>query len=248
MVWSPSSTERFMQCPMRWWLDRQGAIGRTRDESAMEQGSDYHAAMARYWTEGDWPEDPTIARAMERTISQEGNALREQGITCVECVLGGTDEERQRHGRYPGTADLVTDNGVGLTVTDYKTKNTLQPAYVDAELRQTQRSWQFKQYAWFVQQRFERPVTHVRKLLVAFKPSLRVWLATYPITQHALSQWHIQAQAVWRLMDRMEKPLTPFEKPWQNADACERYGWQHRCDHYETCWDGQPIEYKETRE
>ena len=245
MAWSPSSTEKFMQCPMRWWLDRQGAIGRARDESAMEQGSAYHAVMALHWKE--WPLvvdiHPDVRKAVDRTLAQEGEALREQGVVCVECVLGGTDEERLRHGRYPGTADLVTDNGSGLTVTDYKTKNTLQPAYVDAELRQTQRSWQFKQYAWFVQERFNRPVTRVRKLLVAFKPSLRVWLATYPITQHELSMWRMQAEQVWHLMDGVVDGMVA---PWQNADACERYGWQHRCDHYEHCWDGAPIEYKET--
>lgn len=217
----------------------------------MEQGSDFHAAMAATWLHGapgGWP--APIETAVARVFAQEGDALREQGIVCVECVLGGPADEAARHGRYAGTCDLVTDNGAGLTVTDYKTKASLQPAYVDAELRQTQRSWQFKQYAWFVQEQFGRPVTHVRKLLVAFKPTLRVWLQTYPVTQQELSVWYAQAQDVWNLMDSMtgewhdahgddSGPLSV----WQNADACERYGWQHRCDYYEHCWDGQPIEY-----
>ena len=235
---------------MKWWLDRQGAIGRVRDETAMEQGTAYHAAMARYWTDDGptlWFSDQLIARAVERTIVQEGDALREQGIVCVECVLGGTTEEIAKHGRYPGTADLVTDNGVGLTVTDYKTKATLQPAYVDAELRQTQRSWQFKQYAWFVQQKYGREVTQVRKLLVAFKPTLRVWLATYPVTQQELSKWYRQALRVWEQMDQMENEhLDDCGGAWQNADACERYGWQYRCDFYGICWEGAPLAYKET--
>lgn len=253
MPWSPSSTERFLQCPMRWWLDRQGAIGRVRDESAMEQGSAYHAAMAMHWGRKDEPvsfhtniwewHSPDICRAVERAIAQEGEALREQGVVCVECVLGGTPEEIARHGRYPGTADLVTDNGNGLTVTDYKCKMNLQPAHVDAQLRETQRSWQLKQYAWFVQEKYKQPVTHVRKLLVAFKPTLRVWLVSYPVTQQELSMWYEQAAHVWHLMDEMTQSKI---KVWRNADACERYGWQHRCDFYEHCWDGQPIECKES--
>lgn len=251
MAWSPSSTEKFLSCPMRWWLDRQGAIGRVRDESAMEQGTEFHNAMAALWEEDGnfyWP-NRVIEQAVERVIEQELVTLREQGVVCVECVLGGTEDERLCHGRYPGTCDLVTENehvsenGTrGLTVTDYKTKMTLQPAYVDAELRQTQRSWQFKQYAWFVQEKYQRPVTHVRKLLVAFKPSLKVWLVSYPVTQEELNTWWLQANQVWAAMDLLETQEKQWI--WQNSDACERYGWQHRCDHYEQCWDGAPIEYK----
>src|SRR5258708_4995548 len=116
MPWSPSSTEKFMSCPQKWWLDRQGVVGRARDESAMEQGTEFHECMASYWTDSPWIvpaydlASPLVSKAVERTIVQEGVALREQGVVCVECVLGGTEEERLRHGRYPGTADLVTQN------------------------------------------------------------------------------------------------------------------------------------------
>jgi hypothetical protein len=230
---------------MKWWLSRQGAVGRARDESAMEQGTQFHQAMADCWlkhecTPGNWTGNDEIDRAVGRTFVQEGEALREQGIIGVEVNLDGNDAEAARHGRYPGTADLVTQNAHGLTVTDYKTKATLQPAYVDSELRQTQRSWQFKQYAWFVQEKYKQPVTHVRKLLVAFKPTLRVWLQPYPVSQQELSKWYESAAHVWRLMDEMENGTV---KVWRNSDACERYGWQYRCDYYEQCWDGAPIEF-----
>lgn len=210
----------------------------------MEQGTQFHALMAKFWNDrdDDFGADP-IGRAVERVMYQEGPALLEQGVVCVECVLGGPDDERLRHGRYPGTCDLVTDNGNGLTVTDYKTKAKLDQTYVHGELLQTRRSWQFKQYAWFVQERFQRPVTHVRKLLVAFKPTLRVWLEPSAVTQEELSSWKVQADYVWGLMDEMEYGNIP---PWRNADACTRYGWEYRCDHYESCWLGQPIEYKES--
>ena len=240
--WSPSSTEKFMTCPTRWWLDRQGAIGRVQDTQAMEQGSAYHEGMAAYWEECKfWAADSLVMKAIDRTILQEGDALREQGIVGVEVNLDGNDAEAARHGRYPGTCDLITQNATGLTVTDYKTKGKLEAAYVDRELRQTDRSWQLKQYAHFIQLKYGRPVTQKRKLLVSFVP-LKVWLVTYPVTQHELSTWHTQAEVVWGLMDEVECGNLAA---WQVESACERYGWQWRCPYYENCWDGAPITYEE---
>ena len=230
-----------------------GAIGRVRDESASEKGTLFHAKMANHWNglpiEHDTAlgeDEALVLRAGRKVIAQEGDNLREQGIIGVEVNLDGDDAEAARHGRYPGTCDLITYNADrGLTITDYKTKKNLDAKYVDAELRETQRSWQLKQYAWFTQLKYNRPVTHVRKLLVAFAPALKVWLATYPITQHELSAWYTQAQRIWALMDEVEE-LDSYDSAWQNDDSCERYTWQWRCAFYETCWDGAPIEYRET--
>lgn len=243
MAWSPSSTERFLSCPMRWWLDRQGAVGRARDESAMEQGTEFHARMVEYWAGARYTEaTDVVGRAIERVVNQEGAALEEQGVVGTEVNLDGDDVEAARHGRYPGTCDLITDNGVGLTVTDYKTKAKMDAKYADGELRQTQRSWQLRQYAYFVQLKYQRPVTHVRKLLVAFTPALKVWLVSYPVTQQELSDWHKQAKQAWFLMDDIES-VDGYTDVWQNAGECERYGWNWRCSFYENCWDGLPVEY-----
>ena len=240
-MWSPSSTETFLSCPRKWWLNRQGVVGRAQDESAREQGSAFHAAMAAYWNETTFVnESGLVTKAVERALQQERDALRERGVVGVEVNLKGDDAEAARHSRYPGICDLITDNGGGLTVTDYKTKNKMDAKYADGELRQTQRSWQLKQYAYFVQQKYGRPVTHVRKLLVAFAPALKVWLVSYAVTQQELSGWYSQARTVWEQMDRIEF-YDDGRKVWQNAGECERYGWMWRCPYYETCWDGAPM-------
>lgn len=236
-MWSPSSTETWLACPLKWWLARQGVEGRATDTSAQEQGTQFHEVIAGYWATGQHVDiaNPAVNRAVFRVIAQEGEALREQGIVGIEVNLDGNDEEAARHGRYPGTCDLITDNGVGLTVTDYKTKMKMDAKYADGEIRQTQRSWQLKQYAYFAQLKYGRPVTQVRKLLVAFTPALKVWLATYVVTQQELSMWHHQAENVWREMDQMIDGLSPT---WQNTETCERYGWQWRCQYYSKCWEG----------
>ena len=238
MPWSPSSVRDFQTCPRYWWLKRQGVEERVRDETAMDLGTQFHALMAEYWqahNQGghdvdDTRFDPLVKRTVERVLSQEMEALREQGVVGVEVNLGVDDEEAARHGRYPGTCDLITDNGNGLTVTDYKTKYKMEAKYADGELRQTQRSWQLYQYAWFAQERYQRPVTSIRKLLVAFTPAVKVWLVAYPITPQQLNDWYIQAVTVWQRMDERDN--------WQNENNCERYGWNYRCGMYEKCWEG----------
>lgn len=248
MPWSPSSVNDFMACPRLWWLKRQRVVERARDETAMGMGTLFHQHMAAFWgdnREGVPPADPLIDRAVARVVTQEGVALREQGVVGIEVNLDGDDAEAARHGKYPGTADLITDNGAGLTVTDYKTKMKLDDQYVDAELRQTARAWQFLQYAWFAQVKFERQVTQVRKLLVRFAP-LKVWLTTVEVTQEQLARWHVQAQNVWRRMDVVEQ--MGQDEVEQHEASCERFGWAWRCGMYGYCWDGQELTYKESDE
>ena len=249
MPWSPSSTEAFLACPMAWYLKRQGVQGRPMDTTAMDQGTEFHAAMARWWTYlnapgfeevGPYSENLYVDVAARFVVKQECKNLLEQGIVGVEVVLGGPPEEAARHGRYPGTCDLVTENATGLTVTDYKTKAKMDAMYADRELRETERSWQLFQYSWFVQEKFQRPVTKKRKLLVTFKPALKVWLIDYPVTQQELSKWYRGAQRIWGLMDEIES-LDSYESVWQNGNSCERFGWDWRCEYHEICWSGAPI-------
>ncbi len=141
-----------------------------------------------------------------------------------------------RHG-HPGICDLITINETGLTVTDYKTKLRMEAQYADRELRETQRSWQLLQYAWFVELKYGVPVTQIRKLLVTFGPTLKVWLVSYPLTSSQLSSWYRQAVRVWESMDTMEHD--DLERAWQNEQSCERYGWIYRCGFYHRCWEGE---------
>jgi len=238
-----------MACPYEWLMRRQGAQGRVMDESAMEAGTQFHALMASWWTQGyaDLSEAPSLERVFDRVIDQEGPALQERGVVGVEVNLDGDDEEAKRHGRYPGTADLITDNGAGLTVTDYKTKRTLPDVYVDRELRQTARSWQLYQYAHFAQIKYGRPVTKIRKLLVRFAPTVKVWLHAVDLTQPMLDHWYADAREVWVQMDRMAgwSPKQAM-RAWRNPSACERFGWEWRCSLFEHCWDGMPLTFEES--
>lgn len=250
--WSPSSTRDFMSCPRLWLNKRQGLEERARVwNPALLAGTVFHAGMKHDIEGTEWdcmellkagwpPEEEGLEKACNAVLRgielARQEALWHDGmIVALEDCLGGDPEEAARHGRYPGTADLVTEDKQGLMVTDYKTHWSRDARYADADLRETQRSWQLKQYAWFAQEKYQKPVTRVRKLLVYFTPVLRVWLVEYPVWD--LAPWHAQAQEVWYQMDCLAG-YGPHKPPvaWQHEESCERYGWVHRCSFYDSCW------------
>lgn len=252
--WCPSAVNDFMACPRKFVLRRQGTPERTQSawSPGLIAGTVYHAGMKHdidgtEWdvldlVNADWPtgspdiHPERVASAIVRGILDTREVLTfHSGIVSLEDILGGPEEEAKIHGRYAGTADLITEDEQGLIVTDYKTHWKREARYADAELRETQRSWQLKQYAWFAHEKYARPVTRVRKILVYFTPVLKVWSVEYPVTPEALSAWYSQALNVWEEMDRYEG--YPVGSP-QNDDSCERYGWDYRCSYYNHCWEG----------
>jgi hypothetical protein len=249
-----------MACPVLWLNKRQGVPERPRVfHPALLAGTAFHAGMEAYLSGGtpqqaleaavarDWPEGDTEGLSQEKVCAMVLGALDtayvelspgDSGMLACEVVLGGPPEEAERHGRYAGTSDLITENETGLTVTDFKTKIKIEPQYVDRELRETARSWQLKQYGWFAEKMYEKPVTKLRKLLVSLSQP-KVWLYTHDVLTGELEEWHLQAQEVWWQMDCMAGFSPNVEAhPWRHEDACERYGWAFRCGYYGICWEG----------
>lgn len=260
--WSPSSTRDFMACPQLWLNKRHGAPERARVfHPGLLAGTAFHRGMEAYLSGGnpqeavevsvarDWPQEGTEGFPRDKVLSTvlmglhrgyEALDLKPTGVLGLEVRLSGPEEEALRHGRYAGTSDLVEELEDGsLGVWDYKTHWSRDARYSDPDLRETQRSWQLRQYAYFAQGYYEKPVSMVSKLLVYFAPVLKVWTVSYRVTQEQLTAWYAQAQEVWYQMDGMAGygPHKP-PQPWQNEGSCERYGWQWRCSYYDTCWEG----------
>jgi len=251
-----------MACPVLWLNKRQGVPERPRVfHPALLAGTAFHAGMEAYLSGGtpqqaleaavarDWPEGDTEGLSQEKVCAtvllglhsayEHLGDLAPEGILGCEVRLSGPEEEAERHGRYAGTADLVYEAQGQLVVTDYKTHWNRDLRYIDADLRNTQRSWQLRQYAWYAQEYYGKEVKEISKLLVYFTPRLKSWRVSYPVTQEGLRAWYAQAQEVWYQMDTLAglgPHLAPV--PWQNEAMCERYGWQHRCSYYDTCWEG----------
>jgi len=194
----------------------------------------------------DYEEREKIQYAVTRAVPLAHLEIGVKSMGGVEHVLGcevhlgGSLEEAARHGRYAGTADLITEDDDGLIVTDYKTHWKRDAKYADEELRETQRSWQLKQYAWFAQEKYQKTVKRVRKVLVYFTPALKVWSYTHTLQPMELANWYEQARSLWMSMDAYTERDT-YRIPY-NGDACERYGWQWRCGFYSVCWDGDTIQ------
>lgn len=252
MPWSPSSVNDYLACPRKWWLKRHGAQERTALvwSPGMLCGTAFHAGMAAKVCGGSDIETAVYNALEEWPLGVEGmNDAAKRIIKAIglvelpenervlgcEVILDDNVEEAKRHGRYAGTADLISEDADGLIVTDYKTHWRKEAQYADAELRETCRAWQFKQYAHFAQQKYQKRVHTLRKILVYFTPALKVWPYECPLSVEQLQHWQMQAVSVWESMDAdtMLGGVTV-----QNANECERYGFQWRCGFYHMCWEG----------
>lgn len=262
MAWSPSSVRDFQLCPRLWWLKRQRVQERSssvwspgnlcgvafhKGMEALICGGNGDVESAVYSVLDDWPvgvegmgdAGKRIVRGAIAAKLEMPFVTETEHVLGCEVMFGDNAEEAARHGRYPGTADLITEDADGIIVTDYKTHYKREAKYSDEELRETQRSWQLKQYAWFAQEKYQKQVTRVRKILVYFTPVLKVWSYTHTLKNDELANWYAQATELWMTMDAMN--ALEMSASWQNGDACERFSWQWRCSMYSYCWDGEEI-------
>lgn len=249
MVWSPTHVERYLVCPQKWWFQLQEGEQPSTFQQAV--GTGIHAGLAAHWggldpssaadaaLEKAWHEgiveDRDMVRGwmlkgLSRAVQKAPELVQDQGVVvATEQALGPGERPN-----YPGTLDLLTEHGPEgdqyLVVTDYKTHWNLDDRYVQGNLVETERSWQFHQYAWFAQEWYQKPVRFVRKLMVRCQPTPRAWVFAAMVKPGRLEAWRKTAQRVWQDMDRDASVYGGHPLP--NWGSCERYG---RCKFYERC-------------
>ena len=133
-VWSPSHVNKWLECPLKWQMQREGVEGvRERWSPGMIVGTALHAGLARYFgpaPNGDpaaiasdtltdcWPDETgewelaqvgsKMLGALNRAMEKREELLGEEGqVVGVEVKLGEGDRVT---GMYPGTADLITSH------------------------------------------------------------------------------------------------------------------------------------------
>lgn len=137
-IWSPSHVNKWLECPLKWSLQRQGVEGvREKWSPGLVVGTALHAGLAQafggseqdaaYCGEiaggtlaNDWPQGDTgdfdldvvrhkMLNALAKALDKRGELLGDYGrVLGVEVKLGDGDRET---GQYPGTADLITQHG-----------------------------------------------------------------------------------------------------------------------------------------
>ena len=253
-MWSPSHVNKFLECPVKWSLGRQGVPEvREKWSPGLIIGTALHAALAEHFRgplshtrdEGledivragivtNWPPEEygfepevVVSRAvatLHRVLDKTPEVLADGGR--VVAVEEALGPGERELGTYPGTADLITehDGGRYLGVTDWKTHWSLDDPWVEKELSETERNFQLHQYAWFARQKYGKPVAWVRKVVARCLPGPKAWLHTVPVTTQKLDKWHKGAEVVWAQMTA--------GVVYPNWQSCRKYG---KCGYYFDC-------------
>lgn len=249
MVWSPTHVDRYVLCPQKWWFQLQEGEQPPTMQQAV--GTSIHSGLAACWDGGvaSVHAEKKLEEIWHEGIVEDMDVVRGWMLKGLSRAQQKLDELVQDHGRvvgtevalgpgerpnYPGTADLITEHGVGedkyLVVTDYKTHWNLDDRFVQGNLVETERSWQLHQYAWFAQEVYKKPVRFVRKLMVRCQPSPKAWVFAAQVKPGRLEAWRKSAEHLWTDMTRDASVYGGHPLPvWS---ACERYG---RCKFYERC-------------
>lgn len=253
-VWSPSHTERWLLCPVKEQLTRDGVIGRLEKWSpGAIVGTALHKGLAILMQDeeqepkaivavqesvnAEWPPDGTAGWDVNKVIAETITCLRRiyrermpellQDNGCVvgvECALGEGDTA---DGRYPGTPDLITEHGPEDG--RYLCVTDWKSHWV-LDDRYIERELVSTEESWqLFQYAWFAQQYYALPVRHVRKCVIRVinpksWLYTVKVTPERLTRWHAQATVVWEQMSH--------STPWQNWGSCRRYG---RCEFWEHC-------------
>jgi len=229
-VFSPSRTERFLLCPMRESYERTWRPLAQREAPwapHLVLGNAIHAGLAHYHSQMSGSYLGEASNILEREF-EEGGAwtltglmkLVEKGIRASldSPLLGPNDTvvaTEDTIGEH--RADLVFRTpGVGLHVWDYKTKLELKTDWVPRELAQYEESWQLKQTAWAVSQKYGEPVVETGVQLIVLSPRCKAYPVSQRLDAEIMANWLRSAERVWVLM--------AMKQPFMNTWACRKFG------------------------
>lgn len=245
--YSPTETEVFLTCPMLWWYtDKQRWQSRAGWTPNRLIGNAVDAGLKNLWRGGTFAYaiDTAEAAVCKGYVRQDTWTLDDLYSRARQGVVLGANSaqltgmsiiavEPRINGRKP---DLVLRSSEGLVVDDLKVSLSLDARAQSQRFEEYTHKWQFKDYAYHVQEEFGEPVTQVRVVQVVLSPRRHVPIHSIPMTAAGLTQWHQSAEQVWWLMHRMEQGLL---QPWMNLRVCTdiRQHFGRRCEMYEGCHD-----------
>ena len=226
--WTPNLLAgKVIHQAMAWWL-RSGAAEFTQYD------------WARAELELGWPasEDGreacwnlvkagiTVATAQEELLEGIRGSL-----VGVEVCLDHTDTP---HTPVPGScaiADMVHRPYGWLSITDHKTKLSLDAKWIPKQLRDTETSWQLFDYARRATLLYGEWVKEVRQNLIVCSPKPKAVLETVFISPERLIHWTRSAETVWA---RMQEDA---ELAWAGRDG-KRAGCPDAYPmNWTSCWD-----------
>lgn len=239
VIYSPTSTEAYQQCPQRYVYSREYKRLTTSSEWTpnLALGQAVHAGLAAFFTGEGWraAADATLASHYQ---SNPRWPLKDLQQVARRGVQAGIKTGIQTHGeilaveqRLHGCiVDLVYRSTHGQLVTvDHKTVLTAPAQHVWDRLRKYETSWQFAHEAWAAGEEFGAGDASVLACvhLIVLQPRAKAYTHMVEYTAERRQVWYAQAQQWWAMMESGVKL--------QNWQHCQAYGAQRRCEFYEAC-------------
>ena len=252
-IYSPTTTEDWLYCPMYRALRRTWAPERTDWDPARLLGTSLNAGLTEHWRHlraGTFVDTTPYWDAIQETAFA---ALRHEWQEC-DLTLGGAEKlvsrglqealgaplvasgaEVLRVDESLGVSrpDLILRNPQGLAVWDLKTARSLDARYVQERLSGYDTLWQLYHGAWEAEQYYGEPVVEVGIMQVILSPRAQCLLHPIVMDPKHLEQWAQSAEQIWKDMESEETGNRPVV---QRYTSCEkrRFG-RARCEFHAAC-------------
>jgi hypothetical protein len=257
-VYSPSQTDVFLHCPIRWWLrykgkyqpyyyahkELAGSVG-TAFSTYMEYRFSHDPVRASEEAYANLAKNMAqlqasrICAGMAEQYEASVNSRLQSFIDAFEAdpgIIPPTwqlfDAERSfpDHGNCRVDTMFRTAQGA-LGVMDYKTRGRLNANWVESTKREFRTSNQLMHYAWAASEVYGEPVRRVAILLFAYEPQpVKAYMWHWPVDPQEVENWAAGRKSTWRVMQAMEDgKLTP----WPASEHKTKFG---PCEYYGACY------------
>lgn len=263
MIYSPSQTKSYLQCPTLRMLNQEGWQSRVisiRDWAAWV-GQGVHAGLAAKWHPSapllTDPRKAVLDTGAAEFVKHYDHAVKAGRIIphtfyigeakanierCLEYAMKndllptGFEVERveQSLGDYNCILDVVGKRGGKPTFLDWKVKNKCKSEYIDQELEKYRYDWkEARHYPWALSEVTGQRVEEYSVVMFILQP-FKVVQRTYEVNWKMVERWAKGCQGP-QLTGELDGlwDTMTYEEPWQ-SNAC--MGGQWPCEYLDACW------------
>lgn len=257
-VYSPSSTDKYLTCPMSWWLGRISNV-QPIEYSFMELagivGTSFSIYMEHLFDSGA----ETAHRRAHSNLETEHKKLRASNRVCFEQAKAFESQLAKRLDRFIDTymqfnpipptwklfdpervferaggcrVDTMARTDVGkLAVVDYKTRSRINANQVESTRAEFAVSHQLLHYAWAASQEYNEDVSYTAICCIALEPRAQAHFWVYPVQPRMLAAWSAGMKNVWADMEAVERGE---RTPNMSSVHSNKYG---NCRYHSLCFN-----------
>lgn len=258
MIYSPSQTRSYLECPTKRMLSQEGWTSRVVDIRSWVAwvGQGVHAGLAYRYT--PVPDSLEVCKVGVAAFQAEYNHAIKSGRIipntffvseakahierCLQYAMAndvlpvGFDVERveQSLGEYNCILDVVGKRNGKPTFVDWKVKNKCKPDYIDQELEKYRYDWkEARHYPWALSEVCGQRADEYTVVMFILQP-FKVVSRTYPVNWKVVERWARtnSGDAFVNGFDGLWETMNQ-QHPWQ-SNAC--MGWQWPCEYLDACW------------